>query len=194
MKVFLLLGFVLIAAGQAGASPPPAFANSKNFMLPFQVTNGTSTAEILSVDSGLDDPKMTRGVNDSTFDWWHFSVVGRNRSLSVVLYNFGESSLDVLYPGGPLLVQVSGTFENGTSFLKSVAATEGATFDSLGPRGISSAWYGKNDSVYYFAGGPFYKPEIPLTLGFYGNDIEVYGAIWLTPVRLNQPKPNEEPP
>lgn len=69
MKTFLLLAFVLIAAGVAGASPPPAFANSKHFVLPFQVTNGTSTAEILSVDSGLDDPKMTHGVNDSTFDW-----------------------------------------------------------------------------------------------------------------------------
>lgn len=131
-------------------------------------------------------------LNDTVCAGWHFDVVGRSRSLNVVFYNFGGSSLDVPYPGGPLLVQVSGTFENGTSFLKSAAATEGATFDSLGPRGISSAWYGKNDSVYYFAGGPFNKPEIPLTLGFYGNDIEIYGAVWLTPVRLNRPKPNEE--
>lgn len=69
MKTFLLLAFVLMAASLAGASPPPAIANSKHFVLPFQVTNGTSTAEILSVDSGLDDPKMTPGVNDSTFDW-----------------------------------------------------------------------------------------------------------------------------
>lgn len=70
MKTLLLLAFVLIAAGLTGASPPPAFANSKHFVLPFQVTNGTSTAEILSVDSGLVDPKMIPDVNDSTFDWY----------------------------------------------------------------------------------------------------------------------------
>lgn len=125
---------------------------------------------------------------------WHFDVIGRTgASLSVVFYNFGKCSLDVPYPGGPLLVQVSGTFENGTSFLKSAAATEGAVFDSFSSRGMISGWYGKNYSSYIFGGGPFAKPDMPLQLDILGNDIDVYGTIWLTPVVMNRQRSNEAP-
>lgn len=69
MKNFFLFGFALLAAILAGASPSPPSTNSQDFVLPFQITNGTSTAEIMSVEGGIDLPKMTPGVNDSTFDW-----------------------------------------------------------------------------------------------------------------------------
>lgn len=69
METFFLLGFMMLAASLAGANPPPVIANAERFVLPFQVTNGTSTADILSVNGGLDLPKMTPGVNDSTFEW-----------------------------------------------------------------------------------------------------------------------------
>lgn len=131
-------------------------------------------------------------LNDTVCARWHFDVIGRNKeSLTVVFYNFGKSSLDIPYPGGPLLVQVSGTFENGTSFLKSAAATEGAVFDSFSGRGFISGWYGEDYSSYIFGGGPFAKPDMPLQLDILGNDIDVYGTIWLTPVGLNPQRPNE---
>lgn len=68
MHVFLLLSLQLLAASLAGASPPPTNGGSI-FTLPFQVINGTSAAEILSIDGGLDLPKLKPGVNASTFDW-----------------------------------------------------------------------------------------------------------------------------
>lgn len=70
MRIFFLLGFTLLAASVAGATLLPENANVKHVVLPFQVTNGTSTAETWSVNGGLDLPKMTPGVNDSTFDWY----------------------------------------------------------------------------------------------------------------------------
>lgn len=70
MKTFFLFGFALLAAILACASSPPASANAQHFVLPFQVTNGTSTAEIMSVDGGIDLPNMTPGVNETTFEWY----------------------------------------------------------------------------------------------------------------------------
>lgn len=125
---------------------------------------------------------------------WHFDVVGRTRSLSVAFFNFGECSLGIPYPGGPLLVQISGTFENGTSFLKSEAATEGAVFSSLAVRGILSGWSGENYSLYSFSGGPFEKPDIPVVLGLNGYDTDVFGTVMLTPVRVHPRFPNENIP
>lgn len=69
MKTFFLFGFALLTAILADTSPSPPSVNAQHFVLPFQVTNGTSTAEIMSVDGGIDLPKMTPGVNDTTFDW-----------------------------------------------------------------------------------------------------------------------------
>lgn len=117
---------------------------------------------------------------------WHFDVVGSAGSITVVFYNFGEHSLGVPYPGGPLLVQISGVFENGTSFYKSAAADEGATFDSLSFRAFSSSWFGGDGSVYTFSGSPFEKPDMPVTLSLYGNEMAVHGDITLTPVRVHQ--------
>lgn len=122
---------------------------------------------------------------------WHFDVVGNAGSLTVVFYNFGKYSLGVPYPGGPLLVQISGTFENGTSFLKSAAATEGAEFSSLDVRGILSGWSGENYSLYAFSSGPFEKPDSPVELGLYGYDTGVYGTVRLTPVRAHLQHPND---
>lgn len=69
MKTFFLYSFALLAAIPADASPSPPSVNAQHLVLPFQATNGTSTAEIMSVDGGIDLPKMTPGVNDTTFDW-----------------------------------------------------------------------------------------------------------------------------
>lgn len=69
MQTFFLLAFVLLAASLAGASPTAGSYNDTSITLPFQVTYGTSIPEVLSVDGGLDLPKMTPGVNESTFDW-----------------------------------------------------------------------------------------------------------------------------
>lgn len=68
MHVLLLLSLHLLAASLAGASSPAANSGPM-FMLPFQVVNGTSTAEVLSTDGGLDFPKLKPGANASTFDW-----------------------------------------------------------------------------------------------------------------------------
>lgn len=68
MHVLLLLSLQLLAASVAGASPPAANSGPM-FMLPFHIINGTSAAEVLSTDGGLDFPKLKPGVNASTFDW-----------------------------------------------------------------------------------------------------------------------------
>lgn len=60
---------MLLAAILAGAGPTRGSYNDTSIALPFQVTNGTSIAEVLSIDGGVDLPKMTPGVNESTFDW-----------------------------------------------------------------------------------------------------------------------------
>lgn len=68
MHVLFLLGLQLLAASLAGASSEAA-NGSAIFKLPLQPINGTSAAEVVSVDGGLDLPKLTPGVNTSTFDW-----------------------------------------------------------------------------------------------------------------------------
>lgn len=68
MKVLFLLGLHLLAASLAGASTNGANSKSK-FVLPFEVSDGESTAETVSIDGGLDLPKFTPGVNHTTFDW-----------------------------------------------------------------------------------------------------------------------------
>lgn len=68
MKILILLALHLFAASRAGAK---AFAANQeaNFVLPFEVRDGESTTEVVSVDGGLDLPKLTPGVNHTTFDW-----------------------------------------------------------------------------------------------------------------------------
>lgn len=68
MHVLFLLGLQLLAASLAGANLEAA-NGSTIFNLPFQPIDGPSAAEVLSVDGGLDLPKLTPGVNASTFDW-----------------------------------------------------------------------------------------------------------------------------
>jgi hypothetical protein len=68
MHVFPFLSLQLLAACLAGATPNAA-NDSVKFLLAFEVMNGTSTAEVLSVDGGLDLPKLSPGANASTFDW-----------------------------------------------------------------------------------------------------------------------------
>lgn len=70
MHTVFLLGSALLAARLAGASLTPGASDDTSIVLPFQVTNGTSTAEVLSVDGRIDLTKMTPGVNETTFDWY----------------------------------------------------------------------------------------------------------------------------
>ncbi|KAK2609485.1 hypothetical protein N8I77_002982 [Diaporthe amygdali] len=146
-----LLGSALLTASLARANPYARSGVTKS-VLPFQVINSTSTAEVISVKGGLDLPKLTPGVNDTTFDWWYFDAVstGKNESVTLVFYNFGQTTLAVPYLDGPLLVQVTGTYENGTAFSKAIAASGNANFESS-DRGIASEWIGSGGS-YSFTG------------------------------------------
>lgn len=68
MHTFFLLGFTLLYARMAGAVLTSGTSDDTSIVLPFQVTNGKSIAEVVSVNGGIDLPKMTPGVNETTFD------------------------------------------------------------------------------------------------------------------------------
>ncbi|WYZ37662.1 hypothetical protein EsH8_II_001168 [Colletotrichum jinshuiense] len=172
-----------------------ASAATQSF-IPFQLINGTSTAEVMSLAGNLDGPKMKPGINDTTFDWWYFDVVSttsQNESLTIVFYNSGPQSLG--NPGGPLSIQVTGVFANGTTFATLVDATGGATFKN-DENGISSVWNGAFAS---FSGTSLdhRNPEYTVTID--NSAIGVNGTLTLRslspphyPCDLNKPGVSQE--
>ncbi|KZL82643.1 hypothetical protein CI238_04141 [Colletotrichum incanum] len=165
-------------------------------LIPFQLINGTSTAEVISQPGNLDGRKLKPGVNDTTFDWWYFDAVSttsRNESLTIVFYNSGPRSLG--NPGGPLSVQISGVFANGTTFVTAVDATGGTTVQN-DENGIFSVWNGAGAS---FAGTSLEQgsPEYIVTID--NPAIGVNGTLTLKsvspphyPCDLNKPGISQE--
>lgn len=63
-----LLGSALVMASLARASPYRR-SGVTNSVLPFDILDGNISPEEVSVKGGLDLPKLTPGVNGSSYDW-----------------------------------------------------------------------------------------------------------------------------
>ncbi|KAG8158187.1 hypothetical protein KVR01_011948 [Diaporthe batatas] len=176
MDVLFLLGLYWLAASLAGASLSPVISDA-SLVLPFEVIEGESTAEVVSVDGGLDLPKLTPGVNSTTFDWWYFDVVSSTtiESFSIIFANIENPNL-----GGALAVQVSGTYLDGTTFSKTMPATRNASFVA-NDRGIASHWDGEAGD-FSFSGTNLDAPNITYTISGDDPDTESFGTVTLTSV------------
>ncbi|KAG8165549.1 hypothetical protein KVR01_004101 [Diaporthe batatas] len=160
-----LLGSALLTASLARASPSGGVTKSE---LPFSIFDGITTPEEVSVKGGLDLPKLSPGVNGTSYDWWYFDAVSATdqKAVTLVFYNFANGSLAIPYFGGPLTTDISITFANGTTSRKYAAANLGAPLE-VSNKGIAAEFKGENSS-YSFTGtslepgapNPVYNIEI----------------------------------
>ncbi|KAG5805587.1 hypothetical protein H9Q74_008013 [Fusarium xylarioides] len=166
MHSLFLLGSGLLYAGLAQAKP---YGSSKRAFIPFELVDGPSIPEVLSREGQLDGSK------------WYFDAVSstsRNESINVLFYNHGLDSFQVPYVDGPLSLQVSGTFDNGTRFLLNDEATEGAVIES-GTTGISGKFKGAGGS---FRGSSLNDPNPEYTITVNNKRLGVHGKMTLRSV------------
>lgn len=136
----------------------PAIASQiRTYHIPSAVSNHSSTAQFTSTASGLDAPKI-HPVNSSAFDWWYFDVVASAphslASVVVIFYTTTATAFPFFPPSDSVtLVQIAGTFENGTAFGTMLSA-DGATVrtDDTGSSGdwnnSGFSWTHGGDSDY----------------------------------------------
>ncbi|KAB5558519.1 hypothetical protein GE09DRAFT_116261 [Coniochaeta sp. 2T2.1] len=94
--------------------------------LPNTLYDGPVTAESIATKGHIDWPKLSPGVNDTTYDWWYYDVVSADASTSVtfVFYNAGPNGfINTLFGSNPLSASVSGILSNGTSWGIAAPAT-----------------------------------------------------------------------
>lgn len=92
---------------------------------------------------------------------WYFDAVSSgsgNESISIVFHNYGSHALDFPPDTVPTVVQIGGTFANGTSFSKFLYAEGGAKV-SVSSAGVSGKWDG--------TGGSFYGTSLDLSSPLY---------------------------
>jgi len=113
---------------------------------------------------------------------WYFDAVSTTtiESFAIAFFDFGKTTLEVPDLGGALVVEISGTFINGTSFLKSAAATRNASFVANG-RGIASHWDGEAGE-YSFSGSSLDAPDVTYTVSMDDPDSGVFGSLKLQSV------------
>ncbi|KAJ7693085.1 hypothetical protein B0H17DRAFT_1060712 [Mycena rosella] len=103
------------------------------YHIPSAVSNHSSTAQFTSAASGLDAPKI-HPVNSSAFDWWYFDVVASDpnslASVVAIFYTTTANAFPFFPPSDSVtFVQITGTFENGTTF-GTIVNADGATVRS----------------------------------------------------------------
>ncbi|RKL26372.1 hypothetical protein BFJ72_g13768 [Fusarium proliferatum] len=198
MYLASILSSALIVASVARSNPSGQSCVT-GVELPFKLIDGHTHIETVSVKGGLDLPKLTPGVNASTWDWWYFDAVSAtdNAAISVVLYNMAPNSLSIPYPGGPLFIAVRVTFKNGTSIDKSTVPNLGADFQ-ISDRGLASQWRG-NTSLHTFTGSSLNVPNPIYTLSINDPGRGVVGSFQLKsvapphyPCHLNRPGVSEQ--
>ncbi|KAL9560687.1 hypothetical protein ACKAV7_015178 [Fusarium commune] len=167
--------------------------------LPFQLMDGHTNVETVSVKGGLDLPKLTPGVNASTWDWWYFDAVSAtdNAAISVIFYNMAPNTLSIPYPGGPLFIAVRITFENGTSIDKSAIPNIGADFQ-ISDWELASQWKG-NNSLHTFTGSSLNVANSIYMISINDPGRGIVGSFQLNsispphyPCNLNKPGVSEE--
>lgn len=116
-----------------------------------------------------------------TIDSWWFDAVSTGptkESITVVFYNAGPESIGVPDQGGPLFVEISGTFDNGTQFTITSTAPEGAVIKS-GTQGIRGDWVGSGG---FFIGSDLHRRSPEYTVSINNADLGVFGEITLQSV------------
>ena len=108
------------------------------------------------------------------------STSSRNESLNLVFYNAGSTGFPRGYNDGPLSVELSGTFENGTLFSYSLPVYDQAVFIE-NEVGLAGDWKGTGAT---FIGSNLSRPEIVYYATVYNPDIDVSGNIELRSVRV----------
>lgn len=101
-------------------------------------------------------------------------------SIAMVFYNAGPESIGIPDPGGPLFVEISGTFDNGTSFTTTSTAPGGAVIQS-GTEGITGDWKGSGCS---FVGSDLHRSTAEYIVAIDNADLGVSGTISLQSVRI----------
>lgn len=111
---------------------------------------------------------------------WYFDAVSAstNASVAVIFYNGGPDGFRNIYDGGPLSVQVSATFSNGTQYGVVVPATGGAVVET-GPDGIHLEF---KDSGFSFVGSGLDSSEVTYVMTIDSPDIGLQGTITWTSV------------
>ncbi|KAL3482478.1 hypothetical protein BJX99DRAFT_266076 [Aspergillus californicus] len=144
--------------------------------IPNVLTNGTVTAESISVPGNLDAPRLSPpAANLTSYDWWYFDAVSTtdNAAVSIIFFNSGANGFSSR-TGAPVYATITGLFPNGTSFDTGVDATPGAIID-YGDDYIFANWTGSGMS---FRGTNLTGvPEYQVTID--SPDIGVYGTMTL---------------
>ena len=89
---------------------------AETIVYPNVIKTGPSTAQYISGESGLDGPKMTPGINATTFDWWYFDAVANDGSAAVVIVFYLSTDLGFPFvpPLSTLSVDIFATFDDGS--------------------------------------------------------------------------------
>jgi hypothetical protein len=130
------------------------------------VGDQSSIATFTSGATDLDAPKVTP-INSSAFDWWYFDVVPTDltslASIAVVFYTATTAAFKYVPPADTVaVVQITGSFENGTAFNVFVEGEGGATVTSDG-NASSGSWNGTGLGWAHASGPTTYTVELNAT-------------------------------
>jgi hypothetical protein len=144
--------------------------------LPPMYRHGSVSVEGLSEPGNLDGFKMRTPANRTSFDFWYFDAFSKTTgaAINIVFYNSGEFATNP----HPLVVQVSGTFDNGTQFSAQAMASEGVVLKN-DQHGISGDWKGSGAS---FNGTNLKKPNVQYEIAFDSPSIGLKGTFVLKSV------------
>ena len=111
---------------------------------------------------------------------WYFDAVSTstNASVVIVFFNSGSNGFTNQYLGGPLSVQISGSFSNGSLFSFSTPATDGAVV-RVSDRGLEAEWKGSGFSI---LGTSLNHPFATYVVSVEAPDISVEGKFTLVSV------------
>ncbi|KFZ18025.1 hypothetical protein V501_01412 [Pseudogymnoascus sp. VKM F-4519 (FW-2642)] len=123
---------------------------------PNVIQTGPSNALYVSGASGLDGPKMSPGINATTFDWWYFDAVSTNGNAAVVMVFYLSTDLGFPFvpPLSALSVDIFATFDDGSLVflpLNNLPYTAGQATVVTDGDGASGNWQGTGFS---FEGSP----------------------------------------
>lgn len=101
------------------------------------------------------------------------STTTHNETVTVVFYNAGPDGFPGGYLDGPLSVEVSGTFANGTTFDLQASARSQAVI-SESSRGIKADWEGAGAK---FRGSSLLRHDVAFEIEIESPEIGVFGKI-----------------
>jgi len=116
---------------------------------------------------------------------WYFDVVStssKNEYVTIVFYNVGPVGFPGGFLDGPLAVEVSGSFSNGTLFDYMVPATVKAAITE-DDRGLLGDWQGAGAR---FQGSSLSRPGVVYSIDFNSPELGVFGKVTLKSVSLER--------